>query len=250
MERTTFAYGETEEQVVDLQWPDEGAGPFPVVVLVHGGFWRQQYGRDLMAGLADDAVGRGWATANVEYRRVGGAGGWPATFVDVADAVDALARVDAPLDLDRVAVVGHSAGGHMAAWVASRRAIPTGEVGADPVVTPCAAVSQAGVVALAEAGRAGIGEGAVTDLMGGGPEAVPDRYAVGDPLALAPPPVPLLLVHARGDDRVPFDQSQVYADAVGAPAELHPVPGDHFTVIDPHDPSWDDTMDWLAARCG
>ena len=245
-----LTYGDTSEQTVDLRWPAEGDSPFPVVVLVHGGFWRQQYGRDLMVPLSRDALDRGYATANVEYRRVGGDGGWPATFTDVAAAVDALADADAPIDLDRVVVVGHSAGGHLAAWVASRPAIPDGEVGADPAVTPCAAVSQAGVLALARAAREDVGSGAVVDLMGGGPDAVPDRYAVGDPSALAPPPVPVLLVHAPADDRVPFTQSEAYAEVAGDRADLRAVEGDHFTVIDPADASWSMTMEWIDQQCG
>ncbi len=119
MHRTQLAYGDTDEQVVDVAWPEGDDGPYPVVVLLHGGFWRQRYGKDLMIPLARDAVMRGYATANVEYRRVGGAGGWPATFEDVAAAVDELADADAPLDLARVVVVGHSAGGHLAARLAS-----------------------------------------------------------------------------------------------------------------------------------
>lgn len=246
--QTHLSHGGSDEQVVDLQWPEED-GPFPVVVLVHGGFWRQQYGNDLMVPLARDAVMRGYATANVEYRRVGGAGGWPATFVDVAAAVDALADADAPLDLDRVVVVGHSAGGHLAAWTTSRPALAAGSVGADPVVRPCAAVSLAGVVDLATAARESVGDTAVHDLMGGGPDEVPDRYAVGDPIGLVPPPVPVLLVHARDDDRVPLSQSVAYAEAAGEAAELSVVDGDHFTVIDPSDPSWDLSMRWIDDRC-
>ena len=246
--RTQLSYGPSDEQVLDLAWP-EGDGPFPVLVLVHGGFWRQAYGKDLMVPLARDAVMRGYATANVEYRRVGGAGGWPTTFEDVAAAVDVLADTDAPVDLDRVVVVGHSAGGHLATWSASRPRIPAGEVGADPRVTPCAAVSQAGVVALARSAREGIGGGATIDLMGGTPDEVAARYAVGDPAALAPPPVPVLLVHGTDDDNVPVTQSEAYVEAAGERAELRRVPGDHFSVIDPGDDAWELTMDWVARHC-
>lgn len=249
MPTTTLAYGDAPDQVVDVAWPD-APGPHPVLVLVHGGFWRQPYGKDLMDPLAADARARGWATANVEYRRVGGAGGWPTTLEDVAAAVDALATCDAPLDLDRVAVAGHSAGGHLAAWVASRSRLPDGAVGAAPRVEVRAAASQAGVVALAQAAEAGLGEGATVELLGGTPDEVPERYAVADPLALVPPPVPVLLVHARDDDRVPVAQSQAYADAAGPAAELELFDGDHFTVIDPADPSWDVVVAWLDDRCG
>ena len=85
--------------------------------------------------------------------------------------------------------------------------------------------------------------------MGGGPDEVPDRYAGGDPLALAPPPVPILLVHGRSDGNVPFTQSEAYAQAAGERAQLRPVEGDHFTVIDPGDPSWDATMEWVGQQC-
>lgn len=249
MHRTQLSYGETDEQVVDLAWPEETDGSCAVVVFLHGGFWRQQYGKDLMVPLARDAVMRGYATANVEYRRVGGAGGWPATFEDVAAAVDALVDADAPLDLDRVVVVGHSAGGHLAAWVASRSSLLDGAVGAGPSVTPCAAVSLAGVVDLALGADDGVGAGAVPDLMGGSPREVPDRYAVGDPVALAPPPVPVLALHARDDDRVPLSLSVSYTDAGGDAVELALVDGDHFTVIDPSDPSWTQAMAWIDDHC-
>lgn len=249
---TRLAYGDAPDQWVDLSWPtttDRAPGPLPVVVFVHGGFWQQAYGADLMAPLAADAVARGFVAANVEYRRVGGSGGWPTTFADVAAAVDVLAASSGPLDLDRVVVVGHSAGGHLAAWAASRPAIPAGEVGAAPTVVACAAVSQAGVVALARAAREGVGGTAVASLMGGGPEEVPERYAVGDPSALAPPPVPVLLVHATEDVLVPVSQSEAYAEVAGDRAELSTVSGDHFTVIDPRDGSWSMTVDWIRGTC-
>ncbi len=249
MHRNQLAYGDTDEQVVDLAWPEEADVPCAVVVFLHGGFWRQQYGKDLMVPLARDAVMRGYASANVEYRRVGGAGGWPATFEDVAAAVDALVEAEAPLDLDRLVVVGHSAGGHLAAWVASRPSLTDGAVGADPRVTPCAVVSLAGVVDLATAADDAVGDGAVSDLMGGFPQEVPDRYAVGDPVALAPPPVPVLALHARDDDRVPLSLSAAYADAGGDAVELAVVDGDHFTVIDPSDPSWAQAMNWVDDHC-
>jgi acetyl esterase/lipase len=249
---TRLSYGDAPDQWVDLSWPnptDRVRGMLPVVVFVHGGFWQQAYGADLMAPLVADAVARGYVAANVEYRRVGGGGGWPQTFADVAAAIDVLAASSGPLDLDRVVVVGHSAGGHLAVWAASRPGIPPGEVGAAPTVVACAAVSQAGVVALERAAREGVGGTAVESLMGGGPGEVPERYMVGDPVALAPPPVPVLLVHAPEDTLVPFSQSEAYVEVAGERAELSPVPGDHFTVIDPGDPSWATTMDWVARTC-
>ncbi len=243
-------YGDDPSQFIDLAVPP-GEGAAPVVVLVHGGFWSDQYGLDLMAPLARDLQGRGYATANVEYRRVGSGGGFPATFDDVAAAVDALADVDTvrTLDLARVALVGHSAGGHLAVWAASRGSLPAEAPGAGPRVVPCAVVSQAGVLALADAAASGVGGPAVTAFVGATPEEDPDRYRVVDPVTLAPD-APVLLVHAPGDPLVPVEQSRTYAAAVGDRAELVEVAGDHFTVIDPRDDSWAVTLDWLGRTCG
>lgn len=247
---TRLDYGDDPSQFVDLVVPP-GEGAVPVVVLLHGGFWSDQYGLDLMAPLARDLQGRGYATANVEYRRVGSGGGFPATFTDVAAAVDALADVQAvrALDLDRVAVIGHSAGGQLAVWAASRGALPADAPGAAPRVVPCAAVSQAGVLALADASRSAIGGAAVTAFIGVGPDEDPDRYRLVDPVALTPPDAPILLVHAPRDRLVPIEQSRAYLAAAPDHAELAEVDGDHFTVIDPADASWGQTVDWLDDRC-
>ena len=249
---STIAYGDHPDQVADLSLP-EGAGQHPVVVLVHGGFWREQYRRDLMTPLARDLVGRGYAVWNIEYRRVGGAGGWPETFEDAAAAIDHLATLDARLDLHRVATVGHSAGGHLAMWLASRHRLADGAPGADPQVRPIFAVSQAGVVDLDLAARNGLGGGAAPALMGGGPGEVPDRYAAGDPAALVPIDIPSLLVHGRDDTTVPLRQSEAYVDAAdeaGDPARLAVVDGDHFTVITPDTEVWRTVLDALAEALG
>ena len=146
--RRVHAYGPGPAQVGEL-WVPDGAGPHPVAVLLHGGFWRASYDHTLMEPLAADLVGQGWAAWNVEYRRVGmTGGGWPGTFDDVAAAVDLLARLgrEAPgLDLGRVVPIGHSAGGHLALWCAARAGLPARAPGADPAVVAAAAVSQAGV---------------------------------------------------------------------------------------------------------
>lgn len=251
----TVRYGRSPEQVADLRSP-RGVAPaagWPVVVLIHGGFWRDRYRRDLMVPLAADLAGRGYASWNLEYRRVGPTGGGvPSTLEDVAAAVDALASVadDAPVDLGRVAVVGHSAGGHLALWVAGRSSLPAGAPGASPVVRPCAAVGQAPVAALT-AGTS-LGDGAVLDFVGGTPAQLPERYAVTDPVGLVGHGVPVLLVHGEGDDTVPLDQSERYeaaASAAGDPVELLRAPGDHFTVIDPASDLWAETVRFLDGRC-
>ncbi|MDD7932385.1 alpha/beta hydrolase [Actinomycetospora straminea] len=210
-----MAYGDDPAQFVD-RYPGSGAG---TVVLLHGGFWRARVGLDHIAPVAADLHARGHAIVNVEYRRVGQAP-WPATLDDVEAA---LRLVGEPAVL-----VGHSAGGHLAAWVASR--VPAAGV-----------VSLAGVLTLADGAREGIGNGAVRDLVGGLPDEVPERYAAADPAALLPLGVPLRAVHARDDDRVPFRVSEHYvaaARAAGDDAALVEVPGDHFTLVDPHHLTW------------
>lgn len=241
-----LAYGDDPSQVGDLHLP-AGGGTVPVVVVVHGGYWRAQYGLELGTPLAADLANRGVAAWNVEYRRVGDGGGWPATLADVAAAVDALAgpvAAAAPgrLDLADVRAVGHSAGGHLATWAASRHRLPAGAPGADPAVRLTRVVSQAGVLDLVAADRDGLGGGATAALLGGSAAAVPERYALASPVALLPSGVPVTCVHGDADSTVPLGQSRAYVDAAraaGDACELVVVPGaDHFAVIDPATPAW------------
>jgi acetyl esterase/lipase len=213
-----------------------------VVVVVHGGFWRNAYDLALGRPLAADLAAAGLAAWNIEYRRVGGGGGWPATFDDVAAAVDALAgpvqeAAGGLLPLDRVVALGHSAGGQLAAWLAARPGLPPGVPGASPVVTLRGAVSQAGVLDLVDAAERGVGHGAVADLLGGSPAAVPDRYALASPIARIPVGVPVIGVHGTADTNVPVRQTERFAAASGDRAVV--LPGvDHFAVIDPTTPAW------------
>jgi acetyl esterase/lipase len=209
------AYGDDPAQFVEVS-RGTGAG---TVVLLHGGFWRARVGLDHIAPVAADLAARGHTVWNVEYRRVGQAP-WPATLDDVAAAV---ALVEQPC-----VVVGHSAGGHLATWVASR--VPVAGV-----------VSLAGVLTLADAARDEVGGSAVPDLVGGMPEAFPERYAEADPAARLPLGVPVRAVHAPADDRVPIAISRRYVElarAAGDDAVLVEVEGDHFTLVDPTHPTW------------
>ena len=237
-------YGTEDPQVGELRVPP-GAGPHPVAVLVHGGFWRSAYDRSLMEPLATDLVARGWATWNIEYRRVGEpGGGWPGTFDDAAAAVDhlaALVTAGETLDLERVVAIGHSAGGHLALWLAGRPSLPADAPGASPTVVVAAAVSQAGVADLVAAAHGRVGGSAVPDLLGGDPGEVPDRYATASPVALVPMGVPTLCVHGEADPLVPIDQSERWAAAAvgaGDPVELVAFAGGHFEVLDPAHESW------------
>jgi acetyl esterase/lipase len=252
MTPTVHPYGTDPAQFLELTLP-AGEAAAPVVVVLHGGFWRARYGIELARPLAADLAARGWAAVAVEYRRVGAGGGWPETLEDVAAALDALPDVSGVegLDLTDVTVVGHSAGGHLAAWAAGRGRLPAGAPGAAPRVAVTAAVLQAGVLDLAAAVAADLGAGATVDLLGGTPEELPDRYAVSDPVRLLPTGVPVLCVHGESDTTVPPDQSERYAAAAraaGDQVEVTVVPGDHMVVIDPAGEGWRRTLEWLTAR--
>ena len=155
-------------------------------------------------------------------------------------AIDALAEADAPLDTGRVVTIGHSAGGHLAAWAATRDA---------PVVAVTAVIPQAGVLDLRQAAVDGLGGGATQSLLGGEPTAVGDRYDGANPMDRLPLGVPIRAVHGRADPIVPLGQSEAFvqaASAAGDDAELAVVDGDHFVVIDPAGAAWSTVLRWLA----
>jgi acetyl esterase/lipase len=232
-------YGAHRSQVAELALP-AGSGPHPVCVLVHGGCWRQRYDRHLMDALADDLAARGWAAWNVEYRRVGlrAGGGWPETGDDVAAAIDQLAAVDAPVDLGRVAAVGHSAGGHLALWAAGRE---------NARVRLTAVVGQAAVSDLAAAAEQGVCGGMVERLLGGPAGRVPNRYRAASPAERLPLRIPALLVHGDRDDTVPVEMSRAFAAATGC--ELAELAGDgHYEHLEPASRAWATVVEWLERQ--
>jgi len=239
-------YGDDPAQWADL-YRAEGASR-GVVVVIHGGFWRARYDASLGVPLAVDLAARGWTAWNLEYRRVGtdtgGGGGWPATCDDIAAGIDRLADVP-DLDLSGpVVALGHSAGGHLATWAASRGRSDRWR----PVRVPVSAVvSQAGVLDLPRAHADWLGDGAVQDFLG---EPPGPGHDLADPQQLLPLDVPVWCVHGRQDDVVPLALSEDYvaaARAAGARAELHVVDGDHFTVIDTASPAWAWTVEQLMS---
>jgi acetyl esterase/lipase len=237
-ERSSF--GTDPSQVGDLYVP-RGAGPHPVAVLLHGGYWQTTYGKLVMGPLAADLVGRGWAVWNLEYRRLGprrgGGGGWPMTFADVADGIDHLAGLDARLDLSRVVLVGHSAGGQLALWAASRDRLPAGAVGAGPSVRATAVVGLAPVTNLERA------RVHAEQLLGGTTSEVPERWAQADPVRAGAPGIPALVVHPTNDETVPVARSREYAERTGVP--LVETAGAHRDPIDPSSEAWAAAADWL-----
>ena len=228
----------------DLWLPSSACrrGPLPVIVMLHGGFWRSGYTKVLMTGLARDACRQGWAVWNVEYRRLGplgGGGGWPHTFLDAAAAIDHVTRLDRfDADLGRVVAVGHSAGGLLALWAAGRGRLPVDAPGSSPLVRLAAVVSLAGVTDLRRAATPG---GDVVRLMGGSSVEVTDRYFLTSPVERLPLGVPQLVVHGRDDRVVPVARSAAYVEqarAAGDDATFAEVPGGHRRLLLPSAPGW------------
>jgi acetyl esterase/lipase len=229
-----IAYGEDPAQFVELTLPS--GAPKGVVVVVHGGFWKAaydiEYGRPLAASLAEE----GWAAWNIEYRRVGDGGGDPETFDDVAAAIDALHEHD--LDLTRVLGLGHSAGGHLVTWAASRGRFPRWPA----TVHLTGVVSQAGVLDLTAAFEDDLGDGAVVAFLGHRPGHPDERL---DPMRQVPLDIPVHCIHGTEDTIVPISQSRGYvtaATAAGATADLTEVAGDHFVLVDPTSDAWKHTL--------
>lgn len=223
----TRAYGDDPSQWVEVHEPSGAARG--TVAVIHGGFWRHQYDASLGDPLARDLAGRGWTALNVEYRRVGGGGGFPQTFDDVHAALH-LAPAEGPL-----VTLGHSAGGQLATWAAARQRFVRWAGG--PRVTHV--VSQAGVLDLTAAARDGLGGDAAEQLVGGAPDD--PAYDLVDPMRHLPLEVPVRALHARDDEDVPFAQSERYvaaARAAGGDAELVEVTGGHFDLIHPGSAAW------------
>jgi acetyl esterase/lipase len=223
------AYGDHPLQRGEWSVPDDATGPLPMVVLVHGGYWGPRYDRHLEDAVAADLAGRGFLVWNIDYRAADH--DWPSTLTDVAAAYD-HAAVDPRVDRARIAVVGHSAGGHLALWLASRRVTPR----------PSVAVGQAPVAALVEGVPQGLGGGAIVRLLGGTPEQVPGRYAEADPMALLPSGTRTVLIHSAGDADVPISQSEAYVAAAtraGDDCTLERVGGDHYAHLDPRSEACD-----------
>ena len=231
----TIRYGSDPSQFGELTLPS--GAPQGVVVVIHGGFWKAAYDLSLGRPLAASLAEQGWAAWNIEYRRVGNGGGVPATFDDVAAAIDVLHDRDLPLD--RVLGLGHSAGGHLATWAASRGRFPRWRTKVDL----SGVVSQAGVLDLRSAYDEDLGAGAVVGFLGHRPG--PDDARL-DPQQQVPLDIPVHCLHGTDDDNVPLSQSRGYvaaATAAGADATLTElVGGDHFVLIDPSSEAWRHTL--------
>lgn len=251
-----IAYGDGPEQFGEL-WLPVGAGPHPCVINIHGGYWRAKYDRSHANHLCRSLAHEGIAVWNLEYRRIGNAGGaWPGTFQDVARGAAHLFAVAShhAINSDRVVAMGHSAGGHLAAWLASVANVPANsEVAAAPL--PIKAVVATGALFdLRRGWELQLSEGVVGDLLGGSPADVPERYFACSPIELVPPAVPVTLIHGERDDIVPIAFSHDYAAAVlsaGGDATVLALPeADHFDVIDPESSAWPIVVATLTSLLG
>ena len=243
----TVAYGPDPDQVIDLWAPkrDSDAGPAPLVVVVHGGFWRAEFDRMFSRPMANVLAAAGYAVAVLEFRRVGspGGGGWPGTFDDIAAGLDAVGPAAAALGADpgRTVWVGHSAGGHLALWAAARHRLPPDSPW-HAERTTASVISLAGCSSLDLCAEWGLGGRAVEGLLGGVPTDRPERYALTDPAALLPLGVPVTLVHGTEDLQVPIDMSRRYAasatKAGDQVTEVELAGVEHFGLIDPLSAAW------------
>jgi acetyl esterase/lipase len=264
-------YGPRDDQVAGLRLPASGDGlrdpaaadgpGWPLVIFLHGGFWRAAFDATHVGPLATALAAEGFAVCTPEFRRTGQVGGgWPGTFDDVAAAVDELPGLVAGVveasragGVGPVVVAGHSAGGHLGLWAAGRTRLPVSDRWHAARTRAVGVVSLAGVCDLAACFRLGLGGGAAADLMGGSPEDFPGRYGSADPIGLVPTGMAVRLVHGTADDRVPVDQSREYtarARSAGDDASCDLLADyGHFELIDPLSEAWPAVLGafWSAA---
>jgi acetyl esterase/lipase len=235
-------YAEHDDGVIDLYLPPREAhrdAGLPLLVFLHGGFWRQRYDRAHGRPLAEDLVTRGFVVALPEYRRVGGGGGWPTTAQDVEAALVALPGLLDGLGVatTTTTVAGHSAGGHLALWLANQPVASTLE----------RVVALAPVGNLRRAAEHSTGGAAVADLLGGEPDEVPQAYDAADPATRmrTRPPCEVVVVHGDRDENVPVESSRGLRNRFDW-LDYRELPGvDHFAVIDPTSGAWPSVLDAL-----
>jgi acetyl esterase/lipase len=224
-----FPYGEDPNQFAELRLP-RGAGPHPVAIFIHGGYWRAAYDLTHAGHLCLALNAAGHATWSLEYRRIGQPGaGFPGTMDDVLQGARYLRQVADrhKLDLERIVAAGHSAGGQLALWLAAQKDVQLRGV-----------VALAAVTDLRHAFALRLGDGVTSQLLGGSPADVPERYAVASPMELLPISVPQRLLHGTVDDVIPFALSERFSMA-SKNAKLIPLVGaGHFELIDPRSKEW------------
>lgn len=247
-------YGVNPLQFGNLRLP-AGPGPHPVVVFIHGGCWLSLYTIDHTAPLEQALADDGYAVWSIEYRRVGDdGGGWPGTFRDIAAGTDYLRTLalSHPLDLTRVVAMGHSAGGQFALWLAARGTIPsTSELFAESPLPIHAVLGLAPAPDLEGLQAAGVCGNVIDSLLGGAPDAHPERYTAASPMRLAPLAVPQVLVVGGLDSRWAPVGRAYYEHAVAAGDHrvrlVEAAASGHFDMIAPTTATWPIVVDALDA---
>lgn len=241
-----ITYGPQPQHFAELRFPP-GPGPFPLTLMIHGGFWQSAYDLEHTGLLCADLAGRGIATCNLEYRRIGNlGGGWPGTFQDISLAsykIPEILKSDPRVDLTRTMVMGHSAGGHLALWLVSRHKVSKYSQIHDERKSQFAnAISLAGVLDLRTAWKQKLGHGIVARLIDGSPNEYPDRYDAGSPIELLPNGAKQVLIHGAIDNTVPASQSEQFerkAAELGDKCSLVKLEDiGHFELIDPESDAW------------
>lgn len=230
---TDLRYGDEREQHVCCRMPTFSFTR-GTVVLIHGGYWRAGFDASLMDELGNDLLGRGWAVANLEYRRRGSGGEWPAIMDDVHAGIEAVRQWAMPQGVPVVGI-GHSVGGQLTLLAAAQLD---------------AVVALAPVTDVARTYREGLGENAAAEFFGVSPEQDPKLYASASP-KWTPPACPTLVVHGTNDTRVPKEHSRDFVRAAaerGGRVEYHEVVGlDHLELIQPTATHWPAVVAWMDA---
>ena len=244
---TVEQYGRNNQQFGQLWLPAGMAGSIPLVVFIHGGCWLSDYDITHTQALSTALSGQGYAVWSIEYRRVGNpGGGWPGTFQDIANAVDHVRGLAErySLDLNRIALMGHSAGGHLALWAASRKGFSNDNpfYSSDPLGVK-AVISLAGIPDVVQYSQGGSScNSPVEQLFGGSHTKYPHRYSAGTPLDIVSLGVELVMLQGKADNIVPLTQARSYIQSLRNPdpdfqLQLLAEAG-HFDLIHPGAPAW------------
>ncbi|GAB3433353.1 alpha/beta hydrolase family protein [Flindersiella endophytica] len=248
-----IVYGPAADNVIEV-WESRSEPVIAQLVVIHGGFWRAAYTRRHVRRLCAALARAGNTVYSIEYGRPGGVeSGWPGTFRDVASAVDAcVSHAVTASPNGRIVLLGHSAGGHLALWAASRhrlREAPAGLAGCAPPVF-AGVIALAGVSDLGLASGLGLGNRAVDQFIGGDPSSCAERFATADPTRLVPTGVPSILIHGELDTSVPLEVSRSYAAAARAAGDRSDVwvlrGTGHLELINPHSGAWPFVLSAIA----
>jgi acetyl esterase/lipase len=242
-------YGDNEYQEGDLYIP--GKKPIAVICLFHGGFWRMPYDREQLTPISIDFAEKGFVVWNIEYRRIGAdGGGWHGTLDDAIASINHLVLLKEKydlLDLSKIIIVGHSAGGHLAVWCAKQ--VESAIAGSVSSIKPYAVVGLAPIIDIEKAFIAGTGNNAVSALLNSSPSEHTERYTLYSPIRMLPIGVRQLIIHGNRDEYLPVEWSRDYVtssrDAGDSIDYIEIVDGEHMDYLDPNSVATSKLQDWI-----